>query len=134
VLNYALHHVDVQTYIFLASAVVGGQWSASRPCCFTPGERAPGNLWIGGWVDRRAVWTICRNENFLLCQDSNANPSVVQPLASRYTDHTTAAFIVEESRIILFWCLSSIIHQFSNKISVATDPNNKCLMAKYCFV
>jgi hypothetical protein len=28
---------------FLTSALVEGQWSASRPCRFTPGERAPGN-------------------------------------------------------------------------------------------
>jgi hypothetical protein len=27
--------VDVQIHIFLTSAIVGGQWSASHPCCFT---------------------------------------------------------------------------------------------------
>jgi hypothetical protein len=36
-----------------ASALVGSEWSASRPGCFTPGERAPGTHWIGGWVDPR---------------------------------------------------------------------------------
>jgi hypothetical protein len=36
------------------SALVGREWSASRPCRFTPGERAPGTQWIGGWVDLRA--------------------------------------------------------------------------------
>jgi hypothetical protein len=25
-----------------------------RPVRFTPGERAPGTRWIGGWVDLRA--------------------------------------------------------------------------------
>jgi hypothetical protein len=35
-------------------ALVGGEWSASRPFCFTPGERATGTNWIGGWVDPRA--------------------------------------------------------------------------------
>jgi hypothetical protein len=40
--------------IFLTSALVGGQWPASRPCRFTPGERAPGTHFIGGWVDPRA--------------------------------------------------------------------------------
>jgi hypothetical protein len=30
----------------------GSEWSALRR--FTPGERAPGNHWIGRWVDRRA--------------------------------------------------------------------------------
>jgi hypothetical protein len=46
--------VDVQIQVFLTSALVGGEWSASRPCCFTPGERAPGTHGTGGWVDPRA--------------------------------------------------------------------------------
>jgi hypothetical protein len=41
--------VDVQIHIFLTSALVGGEWSASRPCRFTPGTH-----FIGGWVDPRA--------------------------------------------------------------------------------
>jgi hypothetical protein len=39
---------------FLTSALDGGDWSASRPCRFTPGERAYITDWIGGWVDSRA--------------------------------------------------------------------------------
>jgi hypothetical protein len=46
--------VDVYIHIFLASALTGGEWSASRPGRFTPGERAPGTHWIGGWVDPTA--------------------------------------------------------------------------------
>jgi hypothetical protein len=46
--------VDVEIHIFLTSALVGGEWSASRPGRFIPGERVPGNHWIGGWVDPRA--------------------------------------------------------------------------------
>jgi hypothetical protein len=45
--------VDVYIHIFLTSALVGGEWSASLPCRFTPGERAPGTHWIGGWMDPR---------------------------------------------------------------------------------
>jgi hypothetical protein len=41
--------VDVSIYISLTSALVAGEWSASRPCGFTPGERAPCTHWIGGW-------------------------------------------------------------------------------------
>jgi hypothetical protein len=37
----------------LTSALVEGEWLASRPGRFTPGERAPGDLWIGGWVGPR---------------------------------------------------------------------------------
>jgi hypothetical protein len=39
---------------FLTLALVGDEWPVSRPCRFTPGERAPGTHWIGGWVGPRA--------------------------------------------------------------------------------
>jgi hypothetical protein len=38
----------------LTSALAGGEWSASRPGRFTPGERAPGIHWMGRWVGPRA--------------------------------------------------------------------------------
>jgi hypothetical protein len=46
--------VDVLIHVLLTTALVGGEWSASRPGRFTSGERAPGTHWIGGWVDPRA--------------------------------------------------------------------------------
>jgi hypothetical protein len=46
----AYGEVDVQIRIFLTSALAGSEWLVSRPCRFTPGERAPGTLWIGGSV------------------------------------------------------------------------------------
>jgi hypothetical protein len=46
--------LDVWIHIFLISALVGGEWSASRPGHFTPGEKAPGTHYIGGWVGPRA--------------------------------------------------------------------------------
>jgi hypothetical protein len=33
--------VDVSIHIFLTSAIVGGEWSASRPFRFTPGKEPP---------------------------------------------------------------------------------------------
>jgi hypothetical protein len=39
----------------LTSALDGPKWSASRPCRFTPRERAPGTHWIEGCVSPRAV-------------------------------------------------------------------------------
>jgi hypothetical protein len=39
--------VDVQIHIFLTSALVGGEWSVSRPGRFTAGEKALGTHWIG---------------------------------------------------------------------------------------
>jgi hypothetical protein len=44
----------VDVYVFLTSALAGSELSASRPYRFTPGERASGTHWRGGWVDRRA--------------------------------------------------------------------------------
>jgi hypothetical protein len=46
--------VDVWIHIFLTSELDGAEWSASRLCRFTPGERAPDTHWIGGWVDASA--------------------------------------------------------------------------------
>jgi hypothetical protein len=46
--------VDVERHIFLTSALVGVEWSASHPGRFTSGERAPSTHWIGGWVGPRA--------------------------------------------------------------------------------
>jgi hypothetical protein len=43
-------HVDVYIHISLTSALIGGEWSASRPGRFTP----PDTHWIGGWVGPRA--------------------------------------------------------------------------------
>jgi hypothetical protein len=37
--------VDVQIHIFLTSALVGCEWSPSRPDRFTPGTH-----WVGGWM------------------------------------------------------------------------------------
>jgi hypothetical protein len=42
--------VDVQIRIFFTSALAGGEWSASSPCHFTPGEIDPIIHCIGGWV------------------------------------------------------------------------------------
>jgi hypothetical protein len=38
---------------FLTSALDGGEWPASGPRSFTPGERATVTHWIGGWVGPR---------------------------------------------------------------------------------
>jgi hypothetical protein len=46
--------VNVQPHVFLTSALVGGEWSASRLGRFTPEERAPGTHWTGGLVSPRA--------------------------------------------------------------------------------
>jgi hypothetical protein len=42
--------LNVLIQVFLTSALVGGEWSASRSDRFIPREGAPGIHWIGGRV------------------------------------------------------------------------------------
>jgi hypothetical protein len=44
----------VDVYVFLTSALVGDEWSASRLGRLTPGERAPDTHWVGRRVGPRA--------------------------------------------------------------------------------
>jgi hypothetical protein len=52
--------VDVYIHIFLISALVGDEWSTSRPGRFTPGTH-----WIGCWVDLRAALDDLEKRKFL---------------------------------------------------------------------
>jgi hypothetical protein len=54
--NKALRHEDVWGSECIDPRILDlarSYRSASRPGCFTPGERGPGTHWIGGWVDPR---------------------------------------------------------------------------------
>jgi hypothetical protein len=59
---------------FLTSALVGGEWSASRPCRFIPGERAPSTHWIGGWVGPRAGLDDLEKRKFLTLRELELRP------------------------------------------------------------
>jgi hypothetical protein len=72
-------------HIFFNSALVGSEWSASRSGLFTPGETAPDTHWIGGWVNPRAGLDDVKKRQFFI--PSNSEPSVVQPVASCYTEY-----------------------------------------------
>jgi hypothetical protein len=52
-------------HVFLTLALPGGEWSASRPGRFSPGERAPGTHWIGGWVNPRTRLHDVKKRKFL---------------------------------------------------------------------
>jgi hypothetical protein len=77
--------VDAYIHVFLTTALLRGEWSPSCPCHFTPGERAPGTIWIGGWIGLDDMEKL----KFVTLPDSNSGPSVVQSLDSRYTDYAT---------------------------------------------
>jgi hypothetical protein len=89
--------VDVYEYIhvFLTSVLVGGEWSASRPCRFTPGERVRGTHCIGGWVDPRA--SLDDVEKILdPTRTRNSDPSIVQPVAIPTALSRLLSWVVEE--------------------------------------
>jgi hypothetical protein len=56
-----------------------------------PRERAPGTNCIGGWVDPRAGLDNMEKWKFLTLPGLNPDLSVVQPVASRYTDSAIPA-------------------------------------------
>jgi hypothetical protein len=91
--NYAPRHEGVlgkwmySSTHSLASAIDGGEWSASRPGRFTPRERDPGTHWIGGWVGPRAgLDAVVKRKIRSPRRESNPRTPIVQPVAQRYTD------------------------------------------------
>jgi hypothetical protein len=81
--------VDVRVvyiHVFLTLKLVGEGQSASRPGRFTPGERVLGIHWIGGWVGLTAGLEDMEKWKFLTLPELEIDPSVVDPVASRYTD------------------------------------------------
>jgi hypothetical protein len=88
-MHYAIEtygRVDVYIHIFLTSALIGCEWSASRPGRFTTGESALGNIVLkAGWAPEW-VWTKWRRENLVPAGSHVAVTSAVQPVASRHTD------------------------------------------------
>jgi hypothetical protein len=66
--------VDVYIHVFLTSALAEGEWSA------------PGTHWIEGWVDPRSGLDDVVKRKFLTLPVLELDPSVVQPVASHYTD------------------------------------------------
>jgi hypothetical protein len=68
--------IDVQIHLFLTSALVGGERSASPPGHFTPGTH-----WIGGWMGLRIGMDSVESRKIL------PPPGLeLQLVASRYTD------------------------------------------------
>jgi hypothetical protein len=57
------------------------------PCPLYPGERAPDTHWIGGWVDPTAGLDDLEKRKFLTLLGLELQPSVIQPIASHYTNY-----------------------------------------------
>jgi hypothetical protein len=60
-------------------ALDGGEWSASCPCRFTSGERAPGTCWIRGWVGPRFGLDAVEKRKILHSQESNPDRLACSP-------------------------------------------------------
>jgi hypothetical protein len=87
--------VGVYIHVFLTSALVGGECSASLLGRYTPAERAPGTHWIGGWGGLRNRSGRHREEKNLAPTGTRTpTPSAVLPVASRYTDCAIQAHIL----------------------------------------
>jgi hypothetical protein len=81
--------------------------------CLTPGERAPVPIgYKAGWSPE-PVWTIWRSENSRLYRVSNSDPSVVQPVVSRYT-YCTAVTPIIIGRAACYLQFASIRPYFSS--------------------
>jgi hypothetical protein len=65
----------------LTSALDVGEWSASRPGCFIPRERASGTHWIGGWVDPTVLDAVVKRKIPSPRRESNTRTTIVQPVA-----------------------------------------------------
>jgi hypothetical protein len=79
--------VDIQIHIFLTSALVGGEWSDSRLGRFNAEKDAPVTRWIERWVDpRTGLDDVEKEKKSCPYWDSNSDPSVFEPVTSRYTD------------------------------------------------
>jgi hypothetical protein len=66
--------LDIYIHIFLTTALAGGEWPASHPGRFTPGERAHGTHWIGGWVALRAGLDDVEKRKFLTLPGHEPRP------------------------------------------------------------
>jgi hypothetical protein len=58
--NDASSNTSIVIYVFVAAVMC-----LPSPGRFTPGERAPGTHWIGGWVDLRAGLDDLEKRKFL---------------------------------------------------------------------
>jgi hypothetical protein len=88
---------------YLASALDGGEWSASRHGRFTPREIDPSTPWIRGWVGTRAVLdAVVKRKIPSPRRESNPRTPIVQPVAPRYTDWAITALLSINTELI--WC------------------------------
>jgi hypothetical protein len=90
----------VQIHVFLTSALVGGEWSASCSSLFTPGEKVPGTHWKGGWLGPRAGLDDLEKRKSLTLLGFELDPSCRPSRTSRCTDCTIPALNIAKMQTI----------------------------------
>jgi hypothetical protein len=86
--------VDVYMHIFLTSALTGSEWSAPRSYLYSREKSTPVLIGLeAGWASE-TLWTLWRRENSWPYRDSKCDLSVVQPIASLYTNYIIPALRV----------------------------------------
>jgi hypothetical protein len=91
-----------------ASALNGGEWSASRPSRALAQEKGPPvpTVQEAGWAPE-PVWTQRLKEKyFRLCRRSNLDRPVVRPVARHYTDWATQFIISNAVFCIYGFCIT----------------------------
>jgi hypothetical protein len=68
-------------------ALVGAEWSASRPGPFMPGERALHTHWIGGWLNPRTGLDNMEMRKILFLQGLELQP-LSHPACSQPMNHS----------------------------------------------
>jgi hypothetical protein len=99
-------------------ALDGGEWSASRPCRFTPGEITPCNHCIGGWVGPKAGLDAVKKRKILPLL--GIETLAVQPVAIP-TELSWLKVIQTFQKI--FWTLIDAVTSFDT----CTDPPPPCV-------
>jgi len=99
---------EVYLHAFLISALDVDEWLLSRPSRFTPWERAPGTIYIRGWVGPHSR-SGYRGEEKEIPSFSHAN----EPGRSA---HSLVTILTEVRRLLSSSCLKCYIGQNINRI------------------
>jgi hypothetical protein len=95
--------IDVQFPVSLTLPAPGSEWSASRPCGFTPGNN-PLYLLEGGWLGPITGMENNQKGNILYLPGLELRPPAIQSLASRITDTLSRLLVKDKWELLIQEC------------------------------